>query len=267
MNRPDGKTIAYGYDSAGRPSTLTIARGTFAYSYDAAKGSLTSISAPGGIGTAYTYDGNLPTGTTWTGSVTGSVSRSYDNDLRVVGVAVNGASIATVYDNDSLVTQAGALTLTRSAQNGYAQRVRRSRTRPMHGHTTGSERWPRTAPATSATPILAQQFTRDKLGRITQKTETIGGVTDAYVLHLRSGRATHRRVEERGHHRHLHVRRQRQPAEPRRPPAAQRSAPTTPGPPDPVRHHALHLHRQRRAAEQDRRRPDDDLRVRRDSAT
>ncbi len=31
------------------------------------------------------------------------------------------------------------------------------------------------------TQIFAQQFTRDKLGRITQKTETIGGATDTYA--------------------------------------------------------------------------------------
>jgi len=180
VNRPDGKTIAYGYDSAGRPNALTIARGTFAYSYDATKGNVASIAAPGGIALAYTYDGDLPIGTTWTGTITGSVARSYDNDLRVVGVAVNGASIASVYDNDSLVTQAGALTVTRSAQNGYLTGSTLANTTDAWTYNGFGEVATYSA-AYLGTTIFAQQFTRDKLGRITQKTETIGGATDVYV--------------------------------------------------------------------------------------
>ena len=180
VTRPDGKTIAYGYDSAGRSSTLTIARGTFAYTYDAAKGTLASIAAPGGIALAYTYDGMLATGTTWTGPVTGNVTRSYDNDLRVVGLAVNGSSIATAYDNDSFVTQAGALTLTRSAQNGYLTGSTLANATDALTYNGFGEVATYSA-SYLATPIFAQQFTRDKLGRVTQKTETIGGATDTYA--------------------------------------------------------------------------------------
>jgi RHS repeat-associated protein len=178
--RPDGKTIAYGYDVGGRSSTVTVSGGVYGFGYDSTTGNLSSITAPGSIGLTFTYDGRLPTGTTWTGPVTGAVTRSYDNDLRVASIAVSGTSISRTYDNDSQLTQAGALTLTRDPQNGF-----------VTGSTLGSvtDAWTyngfgEVATHTVAylgTQIFAQQFTRDKLGRITQKTETIGGTTDVYV--------------------------------------------------------------------------------------
>ena len=58
------------------------------YGYDAA-GRLTSLSTAD-VALAYAYDGGLPTGTTWSGAVAGSVTRTYDTasgqSVRVNGV-------------------------------------------------------------------------------------------------------------------------------------------------------------------------------------
>ena len=180
VNRPDGLTVGLGYDTAGRLSATTIARGTLSYTYSATTGNLASIAAPGGIGLTYAYDGSLPTGTTWSGPVAGSVTRTYDNDFRVTAVAVNGASIPLTYDNDSLLASAGSMTLARNAQNGL-----------LTGTTLGNatDTWTYNgfgepveySASYNAALIFDQQFTRDNLGRITQKIETIGGVTDTYV--------------------------------------------------------------------------------------
>ena len=65
------------------------------------------------------YDGALLTGETWSGPVTGSVNRAYDNNFRVISTSVNGGqAVAFQYDKDNLLTQAGALTLTYHAQTG-----------------------------------------------------------------------------------------------------------------------------------------------------
>src|SRR5207244_12665846 len=88
------------------------------YAYDATKGTLTSITTPNST-LSYAYDGSLLTSTTWAGTVAGSVSRNYDTNFRISSQSVNGANtIAFGYDNDSLLTSAGAETITRSAQNG-----------------------------------------------------------------------------------------------------------------------------------------------------
>ena len=180
VSHPDGQTIDLGYNSAGRLNALTIPDGVFNYAYDPTKGHLAMIGAPGGIGLAYTYDGELPTQTTWSGPVAGSVSRTFDNNFRTTSLSVGGTPISFSYDNDNLLTQAGALTLSRNAQNGL-----------LTGTTLGSatDTWTYNAfgepigysAAFVGSTVFAQQYTRDKLGRITQKTETIGGVTDIFA--------------------------------------------------------------------------------------
>jgi YD repeat-containing protein len=72
----------------------------------------------------YTYDGALLTGTTWTGPVAGSVTRTYDTDFRVSTESLSGGNTITLeYDPDSLLTGAGALTLTRDPQHGFLTQI------------------------------------------------------------------------------------------------------------------------------------------------
>src|SRR5262249_51851868 len=113
ITRPDGKTVGLDYDSAGRLRMQTITRGQTTYAYDPATSNLQTITAPDGGTLTYAYDSALLTSTTWSGTVAGSVSRAYDNTFRVTALQVNGAnSIAFGYDNDSVLTSAGSLTLT-----------------------------------------------------------------------------------------------------------------------------------------------------------
>ena len=178
--RPDGINVDYGYDSAGRVSTITQPRGVTTYGYSATTGNLTSIAAPDGVNQGFAYDGALLTSETWSGPVTGSVQRTYDNFFRTASLMVNNANpITFTYDNDSLLTQAGSLQLTRNAQNGLLTsttlgNVTDTRTRNGFGEVTDY------AASVSGNQIFRQQFTYDKLGRITQKLETISGLTDTY---------------------------------------------------------------------------------------
>ena len=48
-----------------------------------------TIASPSGVGLSYAYDGSLLTGTTWTGPVAGSVTRTYDPDFQVATERVN----------------------------------------------------------------------------------------------------------------------------------------------------------------------------------
>ncbi len=178
--RPDGLSIDLDYDSAGRLGTLSVPEGSFGYAYHATSGHLSRITAPDGGRLDFSYDGSLLTGAAWTGTIAGSVGFGYDNDFRVSSVSVNGANaLAYTYDADSLLTQAGSLTLTRDPENGL-----------LRGSTLGlvTDTWtynPFGEPATytasqGATALLSVTYTRDKLGRITDKTETLDGVTAAY---------------------------------------------------------------------------------------
>ncbi|MCL5994749.1 MAG: hypothetical protein M1546_01685, partial [Chloroflexi bacterium] len=180
ITRPDGQQVNVGYDSAGRPNAVTISRGTTSYSYDPATGNLATISAPGGIGLAYNYDGALLTGETWSGPVTGSVNRAYDNNFRVISTSVNGGQVVTFqYDKDNLLTQAGVLTLTYHAQNGLLTGSMLGSVTDTIGYNGFAESLTYNT-AYNGTSLYKVQRARDKLGRITVITETIGGVTDVY---------------------------------------------------------------------------------------
>jgi RHS repeat-associated protein len=178
--RPDGINVDYAYDSAGRLSTLTQPRGATTYNYNATTGRLASIAAPGGITQTFTYDGSLLTSETLSGPVAGSVQRTYANFFRTASLKINNANpITFTYDNDSLLTQAGGLQLTRNAQNGLLSatsigNVADTLARNGFGEVT-------TYNATfNGNALYTVQYTFDKLGRITAKTETLGGVSDTY---------------------------------------------------------------------------------------
>jgi len=180
VTRPDVQTMTLAYDAGGRLSTLTLPGSqTIAYAYSGTTGNLSMITAPGST-LAYTYDGSLLTQSTWSGTVAGSVSRTYDNNFRITSQSVNGANtVAFGYDNDSLLTSAGAETITRRADNGLISgttlgTVTDSRTYNPFGELSSS------TANVSGSPVFSVTYTRDKLGRITQKVETVSGTADTF---------------------------------------------------------------------------------------
>ena len=123
IHRPDGSTISFTYDSAGRLATTTYpsvgGNVVVTRTYSPTTGQLTGVTTSDGQSLAYGYDGSLPLSTTWSGNVAGSVSRTFNNDFRVATELVNGAnSVAFGYDNDGLLTSVDGLSITRDLTNG-----------------------------------------------------------------------------------------------------------------------------------------------------
>ena len=116
---------------------------------------------PAGLALAYSYDGVLLTGETWSGPLVGTVGRTFDNALQTATRSVNGIPVTLQYDADGLLTQAGALTLARDAQTGL-YRVPRSETSRTPEATAPSASCPSPPPRTvhrrsspSSTPGMA----------------------------------------------------------------------------------------------------------------
>jgi RHS repeat-associated protein len=180
VTRPDGQVVTLGYDSAGRQNAMTTPGGTITYGYSSTNGNLTTINAPGGIDLSYSYDGSLVTGQTWSEPVAGSTSRTYDNSLRVSSTLVNGTNpIALQYDHDSLLVQAGTLTLSRDGQNGLVTGIALGSLTDTRAYNGFAERVSYDA-SYNGTSVYNVQYSRDLLGRITAITETIGGATNTY---------------------------------------------------------------------------------------
>jgi RHS repeat-associated protein len=185
---PDGlPAITPTYDiTNGRLMSVNFNAGVLSYDYVPASGRVNSVTAPDLNKLTYGYDGPLLTSSTWSGSpVAGAVTRTYDADYRVATETAGGQNVTFQYDNDSLLTVAGALTINRSASPGSPN------TGFVLGTTLGSvaDSWTynnygeqQTYSASyGATALYSVDYgTRDNLGRIVTKTETIQGVTSTY---------------------------------------------------------------------------------------
>jgi len=125
------------------------------------------------------YDGFLPVRRQWTGPVSGTVARSYDNNFWVTGRSVNGSQVGFAYDDDGLLTAAGALSLTRDPDHGLVTATALAGTTGSRSYNPFGELSGRTVQVSGA-GVYEAAYTRDKLGRITGETETVHGALESW---------------------------------------------------------------------------------------
>ncbi len=179
ITRPDGAMVEFTYDSEGRPETIALPRGMVSDTYNPDTGDLSAVTAPDGNILSFTYDGSLLTEATWQGLVNGSVSRVYDNSFRVSSRSVNGGlTVDFSYDDDGLLAQAGSLALSRDAQNGAISGSTLASVTDARSYNGFGELEEYSA-AYDDSDFFRAQYTRDKLGRITEMSETVDGHTDS----------------------------------------------------------------------------------------
>ncbi len=128
----------------------------------------------------YGYDGKLVTSEALGGRLNLSLGYTYNNDFDVSGFTYAGAPVAYSYDNDGLLTGAGAFTITRNANNGLPESVtggalNLARTFNGYGEVDSQ------ATTVSSQNVAAWSLVRDNNGRITNKTETVDSATSVYV--------------------------------------------------------------------------------------
>jgi YD repeat-containing protein len=119
---------------------------------------------------------------TWSGSVQGAVTWTYDNDFRITTESVRNAfSVTFGYDNDGLLMSAGDTTFARFPATGLLQSSTVGTVATSFGYNGFGEL---TGHATSVggTPVYSAALGRDAGGRIQQQAEVLGGVatTDVY---------------------------------------------------------------------------------------
>jgi RHS repeat-associated protein len=181
ISRPDGKTVNVAYDAAGRADAISHPEGLVSLGYGAETSQITSVTTEE-TAITYSYDGSLLTGTTWSGPVQGTVGRAYDENFWLRSRTVNGEAVSFDYDDDGLLTRAGELAISRDPANGR-----------VLGSTLGTVETSisydpfgdlETMAATAAEAALyTVTFERDRLARITAKTETVAGWTHRYDYH------------------------------------------------------------------------------------
>lgn len=183
IKQAGGHTVDFGYDSAGRPETITQARGVTRTTYDPQTGERAALTAPGGERLAFGWDGPLLTSQTSSGTVTGSVGWNYNSNYLVASQRVNdGQAIGYSYDADDLLTAAGDLGISRSSADGSITGttlggVGTSSSYDEYGGLSNASAF------ANGTPIYGETYVRDRIGRIAQKTEHRGNTSTAYGYH------------------------------------------------------------------------------------
>jgi RHS repeat-associated protein len=179
ITRADGQTITYGYDTAGRISSITTPTGTNTFTYNSTTGNL-AVAANSVEHITYSYNGPLPAGSAWSGTVAGSVGRTYNNNFWPVSQSINGANtINFTYDNDGLVTAAGLLTISRSATNGLISGTTLGVVTDNRTYNSFGELMTYTA-MVKGVPVYKFNFTRNTDSRITANSESIDGAANSY---------------------------------------------------------------------------------------
>jgi RHS repeat-associated protein len=180
ITQPGGHVFAFGYDSAGRLSSISVPDGTRNYAYDPISGQLATITSSDGGTLSFMYDATLPISTAWGGAVQGSVSRSYNSDFGLSSESVDGANTVNFqYDRDGLRTQAGNLSITYDSQDGLLSGTALAGLSTTTHHDQFGETDAESADF-NGNAIYLVQYVYDNLGRITEKTETIGGQTHTF---------------------------------------------------------------------------------------
>jgi RHS repeat-associated protein len=178
MDRPDNQAVQVQYDAAGLPTSLQMTSGDVGYAYDTAN-RLTSVTTSA-VGLAYAYDASLLTSEAWSGAISGAITRTFDGDFRLDSERVDNAfPVAIQYDGDSLPTQFGALSMTRSSATGLLTGSSVGSVTDNFAYNGFGETSNYSA-SFSGTPLYSTTLTRDALARIVNKSENIGGETHSF---------------------------------------------------------------------------------------
>ena len=181
INRPDGGAVNFAYDMAGRLSSITTPSVTLNYQFDAVTGNVTNESIGGGESLSYVYDGAMIASESYGGPITGTVQTTRDNNGWVVSESVNsGSTIAVSYDADGLPSQVGALTIKRSPSTGLPTSTKLGAAADTRTYSALGDL--ASYSATYGGQVLySLALTRDNVGRIASRTETIGGVAHNFA--------------------------------------------------------------------------------------
>ncbi|MBS1961334.1 MAG: RHS repeat-associated core domain-containing protein [Bdellovibrionales bacterium] len=193
VTRPDASTISFNRNATtGELDSISTAAGN--YTFTLAANVITNAVSPDGYAVAKDNDGILPLTDTLSSvspsTTIGGVSWDYGTDSQVTTETVTpgsgtASSITYLYDTDILLTKAGSETITRNLTTGLITSTTLSKiadTRTYDSTYGEFSSYSSQYNPTSGSPValLSETYTRDSLGRISGKSETVNGVTHTY---------------------------------------------------------------------------------------
>ena len=180
IRRSDGRNTAFTYDTFGRLKEMALADAKLGYSYDG-RSQVSAINRSDSVKVSFTRDGALPTRTSWSGAISGSVAMAYDENLWLETLTVNDASsVSFGYDADGLLIRAdgngNAYDIARDAESGFVSSTTLGLVSTSYEYNGFAEVSSLSTDFDGAIQF-AQAITRDRGGRVTHITESSGGAT------------------------------------------------------------------------------------------
>jgi RHS repeat-associated protein len=182
VTRPDGQAIRFIYDATtGALEKITTPQGKRAVSWNPLNGLLASVTTPDPFTVTRAYDGTLVMSEAASGLFDSRVDWTYNADLQVSSLTVTDATsmpstVSFTYDRDGWLTTAGALSLAWHDTHWALASTTLSAVTHRFTYNAFGELTRETA-AHQGTVFYEVALTRDALGRIKTKTETLDGVT------------------------------------------------------------------------------------------
>lgn len=173
LTLPGGRHLDAARAPSGKISSITNTFGdTFTYNYNAV-GQISGINHQGGQTVALSYIGLGVSNVTWSGGIAGSLTRQFNNELRISSETVNGVTpILFGYNGDSLMISAGGLAITwRSDIDLPASTTIGNVTTAYDYDAFGSPT--HTTATANGVPLLDIKETRDLGGRVVTRTEDL----------------------------------------------------------------------------------------------
>jgi RHS repeat-associated protein len=157
------------------------------FNYSPTTGQMTSVTSSDGANHSFSYVGPLLTAETFSGPLRSpaSVSFSYDTEMRIGAIRATQANgqvlgVGYDYDKDGLIDQVESEFITRDPTTGLVAKVTlQNSTENLTYNEFGEVISDSTT--VSGVNLYSYTVTRDALGRVVTKTESIGGVTSSYA--------------------------------------------------------------------------------------
>ena len=176
-NFPSGNQINNIYAN-GRLEQIQTPEGNIDYTYlcSTKVGSITN----GTESITYGYDGKLVTSESLSGTLNKTLGYTYNDDFNLTSLTYAGVTENYIYDNDGLLTGAGSFSISRNTGNGLPETVTggvlsMSRTFNGYGEVEAQDY------SIGGQYLTSWNLTRNNNGRITNKSETVGGTSSDYI--------------------------------------------------------------------------------------
>lgn len=171
-----GLPVSYAYDATnGRPTSMTHAVSVL-FGYDTA-GRRNTLATSDNVATTLTYDGTRVTAEVTTGAwpVPHTLNRSYSHYGELASWSLDtGAADVASFDRDGLMTSNRPVVVA-AGTTGLVKTVTVGNIAETYGYNANRELT--SATASGVVGGYSVMYQRDTLGRITKKTESIGGTT------------------------------------------------------------------------------------------